>query len=176
MNAVNSKVSVIHARFQCANAPTAASAAATMVNSTTLKVTMKLSRLVKNVLLSVTLVTSLGVHAQVRFSINVGPPPPIYEPVPMMQPGYAWAPGYWAWNNDRHIWVRGRSMVQRTGYRWEPDRWDQRGNGYYRQPGNWVRDGQYVPIPPMKAQKWKKPRPMPHQGPWDDQPGKGPRR
>ncbi len=58
----------------------------------------------------------------------------------MMAPGYIWAPGYWAWHDDRHIWIRGRTIVQRTGYRWEPDRWDQRGSGYYQTPGRWQQD------------------------------------
>ncbi len=95
----------------------------------------------------------------------------------MMQQGYVWAPGYWAWNHDRHIWVRGRTIVQRTGYRWQPDRWEQRGNGYYRQPGSWARDNDFRPVQVQKVNKWKKPKGKPHQrGPFDDNQGKGPRR
>ena len=29
-------------------------------------------------------------------------------------------------------------MMQRTGYLWEPDRWEQRGGQYYRHDGRWV--------------------------------------
>jgi len=138
---------------------------------------MKLRRVAQSLLLSLTLATGAVALAQVSFSINVGPPPPIDEVVPMMPQGYVWAPGYWAWNHDQHIWIRGRSMVQRTGYRWEPDRWEQRGNGYYRQPGSWARDNDVRPFQPQKVQKPKKPRGNAHQhGPFDEQPGKGPRR
>lgn len=111
---------------------------------------MKLTRLAQSFLLSATLVAGTAALAQVSFSINIGPPPPIMEVVPMMQPGYVWAPGYWAWNHDGHVWVRGRSMVQRMGYRWEPDRWEQRGGAYYRHPGKWARDDNFTP---PKAQK-----------------------
>ena len=78
--------------------------------------------------------------AQLNINITLAPPAPIYETIPMMEPGYIWAPGYWAWHDDRHIWIRGRTIVQRTGYRWEPDRWDQRGSGYYQTPGRWQQD------------------------------------
>lgn len=125
------------------------------------KAFMKLNRHVQRLLLSVTLATSMAAQAQVQFSIQVGPPEPIFELAPPLKAGYAWAPGYWAWNYDRHIWIRGRTIVQRVGYRWQPDRWEQRGNGFYRQPGNWERDPQFGP-PRMpqeqRGQKLKKPR------------------
>jgi hypothetical protein len=78
--------------------------------------------------------------AQFNLSINVAPPAPQYEVVPVMQPGYVWAPGYWGWSGERHVWVRGRPIAQRDGYRWTADRWDQRDQGYYRTAGHWERD------------------------------------
>jgi len=78
--------------------------------------------------------------AQVTFSIRVGPPAPLVEQVPLLRPGEVWAPGYWAWHEDRHIWIRGRALLQRAGYRWEPDVWEQRNNLYYRHPGRWERN------------------------------------
>jgi hypothetical protein len=83
--------------------------------------------------------------AQININIGVAPPAPQYEVVPSIAPGYIWAPGYWAWNGDRHIWIRGRPIVQREGYRWEPDRWEQRGNGYYRHEGRWEQEKQKKP-------------------------------
>lgn len=133
---------------------------------------MKPSRLAQSLLLSLALAVGTAVLAQVSFSINIGPPPQIFEPVPMMQPGYVWAPGYWAWNNDHHIWVRGRTIVQRPGYRWEPDRWEQRGSSYYRQPGSWARDNGMPPPRAQKTQKppkYQKPHGNPHQrAPFED--------
>ena len=75
--------------------------------------------------------------AQINVNISLAPPAPQFETMPATAPGYVWAPGYWAWNNDRYLWVRGRSIPHRAGYRWEPDRWDQRNGNYYRSAGRW---------------------------------------
>jgi hypothetical protein len=93
-------------------------------------------------------------QAQVTFSINIGPPALLYEPVPVMAPGYIWAPGYWAWHDDRHIWVRGRTIIQRTGYRWEPDRWEQQGPRYVQRPGRWEREYQQRPLNYGQSKKY----------------------
>ena len=100
---------------------------------------MKLSRTSLSLLLAGCFVATSAV-AQINLSINLAPPPPHYEVVPTMQPGYVWAPGYWGWSGERHVWVRGRPIAQREGYRWSPDRWDQRDQGYYRTAGHWERD------------------------------------
>ncbi|PKO61284.1 MAG: hypothetical protein CVU24_09350 [Betaproteobacteria bacterium HGW-Betaproteobacteria-18] len=107
---------------------------------------MKHTNLVRSLVLSVALAAGTTAFAQISFNIVVAPPAPMYEVVPMVQPGYVWAPGYWAWNNDRHIWVRGRTIVQRDGYRWAPDRWVQQGGSYVRQPGRWERSLEAKPI------------------------------
>ncbi len=99
-------------------------------------------------LLSVLLLASCPAFAQVTFNITVGPPPPQYEVVPVMPVGYVWAPGYWAWHGDRHIWIHGRTLVQRVGYRWEPDVWEQRDDRYYRHPGRWKSNATYVVADP----------------------------
>ena len=78
--------------------------------------------------------------ALVNSDIQVAPPPPIEEVVPAMNPGYVWAPGYWAWHGDRHTWVQGRSMAERNGYSWQADRWERSGFAYYQEPGRWERE------------------------------------
>ncbi len=101
---------------------------------------------IRSLLLTALLVaaTSAGTAlAQVNFNISLAPPAPQYEAVPTVPPGHAWAPGYWAWNGDRYVWIRGRQIVQRTGYRWEPDRWEHRDGHYYRHTGRWERDRGY---------------------------------
>jgi len=35
--------------------------------------------------------------------------------------------------------------MQREGYRWAPDQWEQRGNSYYRTAGHWENDKAYSP-------------------------------
>lgn len=103
---------------------------------------MSISNPIKKILLATLLAGAAAAPAMAQVSINIGiaPPPLQYEPVPILVPGQVWAPGYWAWTGNRYIWVRGRPMLQRDGYRWAPDHWEHRGNGYYRQPGYWVRD------------------------------------
>lgn len=118
---------------------------------------MKTSHALRNLMLSAFMVAGAAAPAlaQVSFQIHIAPPAPMYEVVPMQAPGYLWVPGYWVWNHDQHIWVRGRSIMQRTGYRWEADRWEQRNNVYYRYPGRWERDASYQVIEVKKAKKSK---------------------
>ena len=113
---------------------------------------MKHTNLVRSLVLFAALVAGSSAFAQISFNIIVAPPAPRYEVVPVMQPGYVWAPGYWAWNNDQHIWVRGRTIVQREGYNWTPDHWVQQSGSYVRQPGHWEHS-QYVQ--PVKVKKQK---------------------
>jgi hypothetical protein len=84
-------------------------------------------------------------YAQINLNISLAPPAPQYEVVPVMQPGYVWAPGYWGWSGERHVWVRGRPIAQREGFRWTPDRWDERDRNYYRTAGHWERDNDFKP-------------------------------
>ena len=93
--------------------------------------------------------------AQISVNINIAPPAPMYEVTPVMASGYIWVPGYWAWNVDRHVWIRGRTIVQRVGYRWETDRWEQRDHGYYRHPGRWQPDASFKAVK-MKKEKMPK--------------------
>ena len=119
---------------------------------------MKRINAIRNPLLSLLLAASAfagPAYAQISVHIGLAPPAPQYEVMPTIQPGYAWAPGYWAWSGERHVWVRGRTIVQREGYRWEPDRWDQRDRGYYRTAGHWQRDLDYKPGKVKKEKKYK---------------------
>ena len=92
---------------------------------------------------------------QINFNINVAPPAPQHESAPVLAPGQVWAPGYWAWHGERYIWVRGRPIVQRSGYRWEPDRWEQRDGRYFRHAGQWERDRDFNPGKWKKEKKFK---------------------
>jgi hypothetical protein len=71
--------------------------------------------------------------------IEVAPPPARVEVVPVLRHGYTWAPGYWGWQRDKHVWVRGHTMRARSGYAWAPDRWNQVDGRHQFQPGRWTR-------------------------------------
>lgn len=119
---------------------------------------MKSANAVRSLLLSILIAAGTAAApalAQVNFNISIAPPAPRYEAAPVIAPGYVWAPGYWAWNGDRHIWIRGRTIVQRPGYRWEPDRWEQRDLVYYRHPGRWERDADYKNVKVKEEKKLK---------------------
>lgn len=79
--------------------------------------------------------------AQVMFNLHVGPPAPVYEPVPP-PPGVdlVWVPGYWGWNGGRYVWFRGRYVHRPyAGARWVPDRWHHGPHGYVHDRGYWAR-------------------------------------
>lgn len=119
---------------------------------------MNRSNVIRHLSLSLMLAASVlaaPAYAQINFNISLAPPAPQYEVVPTIQPGYVWAPGYWGWSGERHVWVRGRTIVQREGYRWEPDRWEQRDRGYYRTVGHWEQDKGYKPVKMKKEKKQK---------------------
>ncbi len=119
---------------------------------------MNRTNAMRNLFLSLSLaagVFAAPAYAQISFNVNIAPPAPQYEVVPNVAPGYVWAPGYWGWSGQRHVWVRGRAIVQRAGYRWEPDRWEQRDSNYHRTAGHWVQDKGYSHPKTKKAKKQK---------------------
>ena len=122
----------------------------------TMNRTMNRTKAIRNLLLSLSLAAGAfapPAYAQVSFNINLAPPAPQYEIVPAIAPGYIWAPGYWGWSGEHHVWVRGRTIVQREGYSWSPDRWEQRDRTYYRTAGHWERDQGYKPVKAKQQEK-----------------------
>ena len=119
---------------------------------------MKRADAVRSLVLSMLITActaAVPAFGQISVNISIAPPAPRYEAPPAVAPGYVWAPGYWAWNGDRHIWVPGRTIVQRVGYRWAPDRWEQRDHVYYRHSGRWERDAEYRVVKVKKQKKRK---------------------
>ena len=72
--------------------------------------------------------------------VRVAPPPPHYEVVPVLQPGWVWVPGYWNWNGRRYVWVNGHRVHQRHGHHWVPDRWHEDHGRWRHDHGHWDRD------------------------------------
>jgi hypothetical protein len=71
--------------------------------------------------------------------ITVAPPPPRYERVPPPRSGYVWAPGYWDWRGNRHIWIDGNWVGARPGYVYSQPRWIEHGGRWQRQESRWER-------------------------------------
>jgi len=71
--------------------------------------------------------------------VEIAPPPERVEVVPVQRPGYTWAPGYWRWQRNQHVWVKGHTIRARSGYTWAPDHWNQVENRHEFQSGHWTR-------------------------------------
>jgi hypothetical protein len=71
--------------------------------------------------------------------IEIAPPDARVEVVPVQRHGYTWAPGYWGWQRNQHVWVKGHPIRARSGYAWTSDRWNQVNGRYQFQPGRWTR-------------------------------------
>ena len=75
--------------------------------------------------------------AAVDITVGVAPPAPRYEAVPSPRAGYTWAPGYWAWDNQRYVWRSGEWMPERHGHHWVAHNWEHRGDRWYFHEGHW---------------------------------------
>ncbi|MBL0125706.1 MAG: YXWGXW repeat-containing protein [Betaproteobacteria bacterium] len=84
-------------------------------------------------------VAAVGIHVQ------VAPPAPRFERVPVPRRGYLWVPGYWDWRGHRHVWVGGTWVKERRGYYYQPHRWVERNGGWYLDRGRWDRDRDGIP-------------------------------
>ena len=85
------------------------------------------------------LAAASAAQARVDVSVVIGVPPPVavIEAAPPPRVGYVYAPGYWGWNGERHVWIRGRTIIERPGYTWVADRWEPAGGSYRFVPGYW---------------------------------------
>jgi hypothetical protein len=86
-------------------------------------------------------------QVNLRFGIEVAPPPPPVYVAPPPRSGFVWAPGYWAWDGNRHVWVEGHWMEARPGSYWVPDGWEhhveERGGHWHYAPGHWAREHEH---------------------------------
>ena len=77
--------------------------------------------------------------AAAEIIIQVAPPAPRYEPIPVAPPGsWAWIPGRWRWGGNAYAWVPGRYMPREQRYAgWVPGHWAPRGGGWTWIGGHW---------------------------------------
>jgi hypothetical protein len=81
-----------------------------------------------------------GYYAEPGIVVDAPPPAPYTEVVPVMPyPGAVWINGYWGWNGGRHQWVPGYYDRPRSGYRYEPHHWENRGGRWHLHVGGWIR-------------------------------------
>lgn len=102
------------------------------------------SIMIKKILIAVMFAGSLGVAAPpataaVNVVIRLEPPPMRYERIPSPRRGYVWAPGYWDWRGQRHVWAQGNWMRERPGYTYNRPGWHQRGGNWEIRRGSWAR-------------------------------------
>jgi hypothetical protein len=106
---------------------------------------MKIRSVVTVLALAAAIATMPAVaEARTSFNLSMGPPAPLFEPVPAARPGYTWSPGYWGWQGQRHDWVAGSWMHDRPGYAWQPHHWVQNDNHWQLQHGQWNADSHHA--------------------------------
>lgn len=100
-----------------------------------------MSRTVRSMLLSLVLAGGLTTGSALarHIVVEVAPPPDRVEVIPVQRRGYTWAPGYWSWQRNRHVWVGGHAIRARNGYQWAPDRWHEVNGRHEFQRGRWAR-------------------------------------
>jgi hypothetical protein len=81
-----------------------------------------------------------GTPALAEVYVRIGPPPPRYEAVPVVRPGWIWEPGYWNWNGRRYVWVGGHRVRAHRGQHWTPHRWVEDHGRWRMDRGHWDRD------------------------------------
>jgi len=85
------------------------------------------------------LAVPIASFAGVFISITVAPPPlPVYVQPVCPQPGYMWAPGYWAWGDEGYFWVPGTWVpAPAVGMLWTPGYWGWSDGNYRWNTGYW---------------------------------------
>jgi hypothetical protein len=79
------------------------------------------------------------VYAEPVVVAPVAPPAPYVEVMPVAPyAGAVWVSGYWSWSNQRHVWMPGRYVSPRPGYRWDAHRWERGHGGWQLRGGGWV--------------------------------------
>jgi YXWGXW repeat-containing protein len=89
--------------------------------------------------LSLAVALPAAARTNVDFYVNVAPPAPIVEVVPVARPGWVWIPGVWEWRRHRHVWLGGHWVRARRGYYYAPAAWVQHGDRWAYHRGGWRR-------------------------------------
>ena len=94
------------------------------------------------------LLCSPAPRAQAQVNVGIGiqiGPPPVRHEVMAPRPAYAaeWVRGYWNWDPavHKHVWVQGRWIAARPGYRWVDGGWKHGPRGWAWTEGHWRNGG-----------------------------------
>jgi hypothetical protein len=98
--------------------------------------------MMKKLLIAASVASALGMAPAISsaawgVSIDIAPPAPRVVAVPAPRPGYIWAPGYWDWRENRHVWVDGRWIAERPGYVYAQPGWVQHDGHWVLERGHW---------------------------------------
>ncbi|HWY94473.1 MAG TPA: hypothetical protein VNX69_04755 [Steroidobacteraceae bacterium] len=76
----------------------------------------------------------------VGVTVGFAPPPlPVYVQPPCPSPGYVWAPGYWAYDDDDYYWVPGTwVLAPEFGLLWTPGYWSGEDGYFVWHAGYWA--------------------------------------
>ena len=76
----------------------------------------------------------------VGVTVGFAPPPlPVYVQPPCPSPGYVWAPGYWAYDDDDYYWVPGTwVLAPEFGLLWTPGYWSGEDEFFVWHAGYWA--------------------------------------
>lgn len=107
----------------------------------------------RKLLLGAMVAGAIGAAAPAVYAVDIfvnAPPPPLrVEVTPAPRAGYVWAPGYWDYRADRHVWTRGHWERERSGMYYHSPRWTERDGRWVMERRGWDRnpdrDGDGVP-------------------------------
>lgn len=100
-------------------------------------------------------------QASTYISVQIGPPPPPLERVPVARPGYVWAPGYYEWRAERYHWRPGHWERARAGQAYVPARWHAVGPRWEYRPAHWTPSPRARPQPRHAQRRSARPSAQP---------------
>jgi len=102
--------------------------------------TMKIKQACAVGLVAAALGAGVAAPALAATTVIIGTPPPavLVEPAGPPRHGQVWVPGYWRWNGNKHVWVKGHYITARHGYRYVPDQWAEVNGRWVYHPGHWA--------------------------------------
>ncbi len=93
----------------------------------------------------------VSVNIQLPGLVEIAPPAPRYEPVPVQRSGQVWVPGHWQWNERAYAWRQGYWQQARPEYVYAPGRWVRADGGWRWAEGDWKRGPKYKHKPKYKG-------------------------